>query len=526
MLRSPVLISGPALAALLAAAAAGASAQQPGSPQPSAYEELQTFSAVLNHIRVNYVDSVTYTQLVRAAIDGVLRSLDPHSRFESHSDHDKAGKLERGDLAITGLVLEDVDGAASVLAVLPRSPAEKAGIQPGDRLVLVNDTTVAGLGSSALELKLAGEKGSKVRLRLERGPRLDPDTFTVTLKRDFVREPSVSIARLVDPVTGYVRLDEFGEKAASEVHDALRQLRGQGARQFLLDLRRNPGGVVIAAVEIASEFFPKKTVVFRTQGRKKDVDTTFVTKRDGEFADVPLIVLIDGGSASASEALAASLQDHDRALLLGRRSFGKALMQVAFLTPSGDIVWLTVGRVITPSGRFIQRRYRGLRYEEYRAFGGVAGAGEDTLETFHTDRGRPVRGGGGIAPDVELPRPAAVPVWWSAAADSGFDAAIADSLASTLPATPAARATWVNARAEWDAKLVGPFLERVRSRFHVAAQPDSSLRARIARNLAVRVTEVRWGPDARVEFLVRNDPDVRAAVEYFPRLPELLSPPR
>jgi carboxyl-terminal processing protease len=514
------------VAVLSAAPTAGLAAQQPPARQPSAYEELQTFSAVLNHIRVNYMDSVSYTQLVRAAIDGVLGSLDPHSRFESHADHDRAGKLERGELAVTGLLLEDVDGATSVLAVLPKSPAEKAGIQPGDRLTLVNDTTVAGLDARALELRLAGDKGSKVRLRLERGSRLEPDTFSVTLKRDYLKPASVSVVRLADPTTGYVRLGEFGEKAASEVHDALKRLRSQGATQFILDLRRNPGGVVFAAVELASEFFPKNTVVFKTQGRKKDVDTTFVTKRDGEFTAVPLVVLIDGGSASAAEALAASLQDHDRALLLGRRSFGKALIQLSFLTPSGDVVWLTIGRVITPSGRFIQRRYRGLRYEEYRAFGGVAGAGEDTLETFRTDHGRLVRGGGGIAPDVELARPAPIPVWWSAAADSGLDDAVADSFAPTLPVTPAARAAWMNARAEWDARLVAPFLEKVRTRFHVAAQPDSALAARIARNLAVRVAEVRWGPDARDEFLVRNDPDIRAAVAYFPRLPQLLSAPK
>lgn len=522
MLRHPAV----ALALLAAIAAARSDAQQPTSQGRSAYEELQTFSGVLNHIRVNYVDSVTYAQLVRAAIDGVLHSLDPHSRFESYADHDKAGKLERGELAVTGLVLEDVDGAASVLAVLVKSPADKAGIQPGDRLTLVNDTTIAGLDPRAVELRLAGEKGTKVRLRFERGSRLEPDTFSVTLKREFVKVPSVSMVHLADPQTGYVRLQEFGEKAASEVHDAVRRLRGQGAGRFILDLRRNPGGVVTAAVELASEFFPKNTVVFRTHGRKKDVDTTYTTKHDGDFADVPLIVLIDGGSASAAEALAATLQDHDRALLMGRRSFGKALIQTGFLTPQGDVVWLTIGRVITPSGRFIQRRYRGLRYEEYREFGGAGGAGEDTLEVFHTDHGRPVRGGGGIAPDVELPRPAAVPVWWSAASDSGLDAAVADSVASTLPATPAARAAWMTARAEWQAKLVAPFVERVRARFQVTAQPDSMLAARIGRNLAIRVAEVRWGADARDEFLVRNDPDVRAALDYFPRLGQLLSAPK
>src|SRR5258706_564217 len=385
--------------------AVGMSAQQPAPRQPSAYEELQTFSAVLNHIRVNYMDSVTYTQLVRAAIDGVLQALDPHSRFESYADRNKAAKLQRRELAVTGLVLENVDGVASVLAVMLKSPADKAGLQPGDRLTFVDDTTVAGLDARALELKLSGDKGSKVRLRFERGPRLEPDTFSVTLKRDYVKVSSVSIVRLVDPTTGFVRLEEFGEKAASEVHDALKRLRGQGATQFILDLRRNPGGVVRASVELASEFFPKNTVVFSTRGRKKEVDTTYVTKRDGEFTGAPLIVLVDGGSASAAEALA-------------------------------------------------------------------------------------------------------------------------DSFALTLPATPPARTAWMNARAEWGTRLVNPLLERVRSRFHVAAQPDSMLAARIGRNLALRVAEVRWGPDARDEFLARNDPDVRAATDYFRRLPELLGGPK
>src|SRR5256712_8914592 len=174
----------------LLAAAARLPAQQPAARQPSAYEELQTFSAVLNHIRVNYMDSVTYTQLVRAAIDGVLQALDPHSRFESYADRNKAAKLQRGELAVTGLVLENVDGAASVLAVMLKSPADKAGLQPGDRLTFVDDTTLAGLDVRALELRLAGDKGSKVHLSFERGPRLEPDPVSVTLQREYVKIPS------------------------------------------------------------------------------------------------------------------------------------------------------------------------------------------------------------------------------------------------------------------------------------------------------------------------------------------------
>jgi carboxyl-terminal processing protease len=489
--------------------------------QRSAYEELQAFSGVLNHVRINYVDSVSYAQLVHAAIDGMLRALDPHSAFYSRLDYERLNAIERGELAVTGLVLEEVDSAVTVLAVAPKSPAARAGILPGDRVVMVNDTSVAGLSVRTLELRLAGEKGSKVRLRLERGPRLEPDTLAVSVKRDFLRARSVSVARMVDSITGFVRLEEFGVGAGKEVHDALQRLKGQHMRRAILDLRGNPGGLVTSAVDVASEFFPRGTVVFGTVGRKRDVDTTFTTTRDGAFAALPLIVLIDEHSASAAEALAGSLQDHDRALLLGRRSFGKALMQTAFFVPpSGEILSLTIGHVVSPSGRFIQRRYRGIGAERYRSLAGKGGA-RGYLKEYRTDAGRVVRGGGGIAPDVGCPSPP-LPVWWSVAADSGFDDAISDSVAATLPGTAPARVAWLTARDEWRTKLLQPFLARVRARLKVGAQTDSALDARLAFNLATRVAEVRWGPDAREEFVFRP----QTALAYFGRLPELLAAPR
>lgn len=511
-----------AIVVAVAALCAGPWANRTEAQQRSSYEELQAFSGVLNHIRTNYVDSVTYAELVHAAVDGMLRALDPHSAFYSRLDYERLNAIEKGELAVTGIALEEVDSAITVLAVVPRSPAARAGIQPADRLVMVNDTAVAGLPVRALELRLAGEKGSKVRLRFERGPRLEPDTLSVTVKRDFLQSHSVSITRMVDSITGFVRLEEFGADAGKEVHDALDRLKGQHMRRAILDLRGNPGGIVTSAVDVASEFFPKGTMVFRTVGRKRDVDTTYTTRRDGTFATLPLIVLIDEHSASAAEALAASLQDHDRALLMGRRSFGKALMQTAFFVPpSGEILMLTIGHVLSPSGRFIQRRYRGLAAEQYRSLAGKGGAEQDTLTEYHTDAGRLVRGGGGIAPDVELPRPAQLPVWWSVATDSGFDNAISDSVAMTLAATAPARTQWLTATDQWRARLLAPFLARVRARLRVAAHTDSALDARLAFALAARVAEVRWGPDAFQEFVFR--PTV--AMSYFARLPELLAAP-
>ncbi len=326
---------------------------------------------------------------------------------------------------------------------------------------------------------------------------------------------------MLDASTGYLRLEGFEEKGGHEMSDAFRKLKGDGAQRVVLDLRGNPGGLVFAAVDIASLFFKKGTLVFRTEGRIRSANREYNTEKDGAFSDMPLVVLVDHGSASAAEALAASLQDHDRALLLGRRTFGKALMQQALpVPPQGDMVWLTVGHVVTPSGRVIQRAYHGLKTEQYYSFAGKSGAEQDTLKTYQTQHGRSVRGGGGIVPDITLPEPVMLPPWFFAASDSGFDTAVSDSVAATLPKDPAARAKWFDAVSEWQTSLVKPFLDRVHSRLQVTAEPDSALAARLGRILAYRVTEVRWGPDALEDILLRNDPDIRAASDYTNRISE------
>jgi len=496
-----------------------------GAQAEANYEELRTFSSVLNHIRVNYVDSVSLGRLVRAGVDGVLRSLDPHSRFEPREDVARAAALARGELGTVGIVLEDVEGTVTVLAVVPDGPADRKGVLPGDRLLAMDDSSVAGRDAETLTLRLAGTSGSRVRLAFERGPRLEPRRYEVTIRRDDVTEPSVGATRMLDTVTGYARLARFGAEAAGEVERAVDGLRRSGARQLVLDLRGNPGGTVVASVEVASLFLPRATVVFRTRGRNSVVAEDYVTSRDGRFVDVPLVVLIDELSASASEALSGSLQDHDRALLVGRRSFGKALLQRPFVLPSGDVVWLTVGRVLTPSGRFIQRHYAGLALEQYYGLAGRTGSERDTAQAFRTDAGREVRGGGGIRPDVEVSPQVPRPAWHAVAADSGFEEAVADSVAYTLPATAAGRVAWLSAPEQWRAEVLDPFLRRVRERLAVAAPGDSALDAVLARRLAARVALVRWGPAARDELLLATDPVLVRAREEFSRLPALLAGP-
>jgi peptidase S41-like protein len=258
---------------------------------------------------------------------------------------------------------------------------------------------------------------------------------------------------------------------------------------------------------------PKGTLVFRTVGRRRSANEQVLTTKDSPFRDAPLLVLIDEGSASASEAVAGSLQDHDRAVLAGRRSFGKALvMQLFPVPPQGDAVFLTVARVVTPSGRIIQRSYRGLKAEQYYIFAGRSGAEADTQAVFRTDAGREVRGGGGIMPDVVLPGSPSLPPWFAAAADSGFIEAVADSIAALLPKDASGQKAWLDATDQWASRLVAPFLDRVRSRLGVKGEPLPALEARLGRILALRATEVRFGPEAAEDFQLHNDPDIRAGL--------------
>ncbi len=487
--------------------------------QGTAYEQLQAFSGVLSHVRLNYVDSVDFSVLVQAAIRGTLESLDPHSRYVTRREFELRTQWDRGELAGPGLRLENSPQGVAVLSAT--GPAGKAGVQAGDRLLRLNDTTMVGVNAEEAEVRLLGEKGSKIRLIFERGNPLTPDTLAVTLKRERLDHVVVSDPRLVGPETGYIRLIEFTPPAAKDLEKGIKKARDRGAKQLILDLRGNPGGDLQSMIEIASMFLPRDVEVFHTQSRKKTVSDAIGTEEDGEFAKLPILLLIDAGSASAAEILAGSFQDHDRALILGRRSFGKALIQTSLPLPNADMVLLTTARIVTPSGRVIQRRYSGIRPYEYVEQAGRGGVEEDTLTVYRTARGREVRGGGGILPDVLLPAPPELPTWFTVATDSGYDA-VADSVANLLRSEPSARATWITDSASWDRRLVTPFVAQVSRNLGIRVVPHAALRARLGLLLAERAAFAAWGATAAEELSTRHDRDIQAAVSYFPRSAELL----
>ncbi|NIM50056.1 MAG: PDZ domain-containing protein [Gemmatimonadales bacterium] len=477
--------------------------------QRQPYEHMQTLTRTIAQVRTNYVDTVDYGFLVRAAIDGMLRALDPYSRYMTAEEWAAWWARQRGEYAGVGVVLESADGAIIVLSVLPQSPAERSGIVPGDRLVAVDDTSTAGRDPMDVERWLTGAEGSKATLVLERGARLQPDTVSVAVRRRRLDVPGVWRADLADSTTGYAWLAQLAPNSAEQVQDAVRRLMRVGAERLILDLRGNPGGSVGALTEVASLFLPESTVVLRTVGRTRDAVTSEVTRGAPVFPDLPLIVLIDGYSASAAEVLTGALQDHDRALVMGRQSFGKGLVQTPFPLASGDVVWLTTARITTPSGRPFHR-----------------GTARDTAGTpvYHTDNERPVRAGPGIVPDIELPAPSTLPAWWTAAMSLGLAESVADSVANALPKDSATRARWLAHQSAWSEALLDTFVERVRRELDIPELQLEPAHVRpLVQWLAVRVAQVRWGADAASELFLTHDDYVQAALREFPRLGELLA---
>jgi carboxyl-terminal processing protease len=381
------------------------------------YDDLQMFSQVLNQIRVNHPDSADTHELFMAAIEAMVHAADPHSYvIVALKDTSKrAEQLSRGKLLSVPIEFEFFGGAPVVMSVAPRSEAARLDILPGDELLAVGSAPVTARNAEELALELAGPRNSTVSLRFERW-RLDGSLATLdrVVKRERVEEASaVGAVFMLDPHTGYLRITTFAaEHVADEVRAGLSSLERQGMDRLVLDLRDNGGGAVQQASSVAGEFLPTGAVVYTSEGRKAETNDTVRVKRSFWKREkrYPIVVLVNRGTASASELLAGALQDHDRALIVGRPTFGKSLITRGFPLADGSILVLVVGRFRTPCGRVIQRGYRRVTAREYYR---LAAADRDTvgLPSCHTDGGRTAYGGGGVFPDVTLPAPGPRPLW-------------------------------------------------------------------------------------------------------------------
>lgn len=376
------------------------------------YSASSKISDLLYLISTKYVDTVSFDSLVDEALATMLEDLDPHSVYIPASTLTSEMESLEGNFEGIGVMFRLDEDTILVIQTINGGPAEKAGVMAGDRIITINDSVVAGKGITNDDVihQLKGKKGTKVRIGVKRSG--VPKLLSYTLKRDVIVTNSVSYKGILTPGVGYIKLEEFSSDSYSEFVNALYHLQEKGAKKLILDLRGNSGGYLDQAVAIVDEFLSNgKDLIVYTEDRNRRQNKSFATA-NGEFTSGALVVMIDEFSASASEIVAGAIQDNDRGTIVGRRSFGKGLVQEQFQLKDGSALRLTVARYYTPSGRCIQRPYEKGTDEYYQDFLMRLTAEmsdsmnykpkDDTLK-YYTKSGRVVYGGGGILPDVVIP---------------------------------------------------------------------------------------------------------------------------
>ena len=362
---------------------------------------MKEFADLLATMRAWYADDIAPSKLVYASIQGMLANLDPHTNFLEPEEYGAMQEKQRGSFYGLGIIISKRNGKVTVITPLEGSPAERLGIRAGDIIDRVEGQPIDDLPVDAVVRKLKGPKGSKVRITIVR-PGL-PEPLQMTVTRAEIPTNSVSYAFMVEPQTGYIRLKDFTQTSSQELGEAWEKLEKQGMKRLVFDLRGNPGGLLEQAVGVSDFFLSKGDKVVSTRGRASGSDQTFLAPGKNTKSRIPVVILLNKGSASASEIVAGAVQDHDRGLIVGQTSWGKGLVQSVFTLSDGAGLALTTAKYYTPSGRCIQRDYKDVL--EYLAPEGDEGAEESaettgSRETFRTDAARTVHGGGGITPDV------------------------------------------------------------------------------------------------------------------------------
>lgn len=387
-----------------------ASAQNQGKPSKSQLNA-QKFANTLYLIENYYVDTTNSDKVVEDAIIAALKELDPHSAYISKKDVQKANEPLVGSFEGIGVTFQLIRDTITVISPVPGGPSEKVGIMAGDQFIKIDgeESTGKKVDNEYVQNHLRGKKGSKVTVSVKRGN--DPELIDFEIVRDKIPLNSINAAFMLDNGVGYIKLDRFAQESAQEFKNAFNKLSTQGMTSLVLDLRGNSGGYLNTAVEMVDQFLGDDQLVVFTEGTHQPRQELRCTK-SGVYEQGKLVILIDEGSASASEILSGAVQDHDRGIVIGRRSFGKGLVQRPFNLPDGAQIRLTTARYHTPSGRCIQRPYEKGVEDYYKDLTDRMKNGEyfhadsihfpDSLK-YKTENGRIVYGGGGIMPDIFIP---------------------------------------------------------------------------------------------------------------------------
>lgn len=398
----------------------------------NAFSGGEKLDEVIRYISENYVDSVNPSSLTENAIASLLQNLDPHSDYLSAADFDENTEAMQGNFEGIGVEFNMLNDTLYVLHAIEGGPSEKAGIVAGDRIIRVNGKKIAGVSIQNEEVikLLKGPGGTTVNVTVYKARSKQQKNIAIT--RGTIPITSIEASFVTDNKIGYIKIARFASTTLEEFHQQGKRLLDQGMDKLIIDLRDNPGGLLSAAVELCDEFLARDQLIVFTKGRNQPEEKFFSTT-NGNFENIPLVVLVDEGSASASEIFAGAIQDHDRGLIVGRRSFGKGLVQAQTPLNDGSAIRLTIARYYTPSGRCIQKPYElgnsedyhneeWLRYQNGELFNSDS-IKSNPDSTYKTDGGRIVHGGGGITPDYFIPLDTShySPLWSTLLSSEDFD---------------------------------------------------------------------------------------------------------
>lgn len=354
-------------------------------------KQIEIFTTLFKELNMNYVDETNPAELMDSAIKNMLDELDPYTKFLNEQDVEAYKINNAGEYSGIGAMVRSSNNRLLIVEPYKGYPADKAGLKAGDEIIQIGDIDITDFKDDASEL-LKGAPNTSVAITYKR----QGETRTTTLERSAIEIAAVPYYAMVDAQTGYIVLSRFNEKATEQTRDALKDLKGQGATKIILDLRDNPGGLLSEAIDVTNLFVPRGTLIVTTKSKVQKFNREYKTRHQPEDETIPLVVLVNGGSASASEIVSGGLQDLDRAVVVGARSFGKGLVQRPLKLTYGTQLKVTISRYYTPSGRCIQSLDYWNRDLEGNALKNTS------FNTFTTKNGRPVQDGGGIMPDVEI----------------------------------------------------------------------------------------------------------------------------
>jgi carboxyl-terminal processing protease len=393
------------LAILVSALAGGFLAPRVQATDDQVETHYRTFTAALAAIENQYAGKVESDRVVYSAINGMLLTLDPHSSFFDPKAYAQMRERQEGRYYGLGLSITVMEGDIHVATIFEGSPAYKHGIRRGDIIAKIENESTKGWTSEQAVSRLKGPKGTTVDISLRR--RGFDELIPMTVERDEIHIATIRGSFMIDDKTGYIRLNDFSETSNRDFGLALKDLGGKGMKQLLLDLRDNPGGPLDQAIRISNRFVARGEMIVYTRGRVRNSEQDYRAMEETSVPDLPMIVLVNRNSASASEIVAGALQDHDRARVVGERTFGKALVQSVYRISEGAGLALTTARYYTPSGRLIQRPWDGT-FDEYLTYtlrDQQAEREKNPKDLRRTDGGREVYSGGGIEPDRHVPGP-------------------------------------------------------------------------------------------------------------------------